>query len=274
MFRSDNGNEFICLTEYFRDNGVIHETSCVGTPQQNGRVERKHRHILNVARAVRFQANLPIEFWRECALTAGYLINRTPSAVLKGKTLFEMLYNRPPPIQHLRVFGCLCYVHEQRHGGDKFASRSKRSIFIGYPFGKKGWRVYDLETGKILVSRDVIFCEDKFPFEDSTSSPSTIDDFGLELSILPEALPSSPPAPVIPMVPEHTPSVPLVEETETEELVTDLVEGAHDDGHSEIDDVVGAAVDDVHIAMPTPSSTETDLLNSQPIEELLGKGHR
>lgn len=50
--RSDNGTEFICLTQYFRTKGIIHETSCVGTPQQNGRVGRKHRHIVNVARAL------------------------------------------------------------------------------------------------------------------------------------------------------------------------------------------------------------------------------
>ena len=70
ILRSDNGTEFMCLTKYFREQGIIHETSCVGTPQQNGPVERKDRHILNVARALRFQAGLPIEFWAECALTA------------------------------------------------------------------------------------------------------------------------------------------------------------------------------------------------------------
>lgn len=121
-----------------------------------------------IARALRFHASLPIQFGGAgmCS-SCGLLDYRTPSVVLKGKTPFEMLYQRPPPIQHLRTFGCLCFVHEQKHGIDKFASRSKRSIFVGYPFGKKGWRVYDLEGKKISVSRDVVFMEDEFPFSSS-----------------------------------------------------------------------------------------------------------
>ncbi|XP_056848842.1 uncharacterized protein LOC130498986 [Raphanus sativus] len=61
--RSDNGTEFMCLSEFFQDKGIVHQTSCVDTPQQNGRVERKHRHILNVARALLFQSRLPVKFW-------------------------------------------------------------------------------------------------------------------------------------------------------------------------------------------------------------------
>ena len=162
--RSDNGTEFMCMTSFFREHGIIHETSCVGTPQQNGRVERKHRHILNVARALRFQSSLPIEFWGECILTAAYLINRTPSKLLNGQTPFERLYLRSPPLTHLRVFGCLCYAHNQNHRGDKFDSRSVQGVFIGYPTGKKGWRVLNPDTGKIFVSRDVVFCETEFPY--------------------------------------------------------------------------------------------------------------
>ena len=52
--RSDNGTEFTCMKGYFMEHGIIFQSSCTSTPQQNGRVERKHRHILNVARAFRF----------------------------------------------------------------------------------------------------------------------------------------------------------------------------------------------------------------------------
>ena len=55
--RSDNGTEFMCLARYFREKGITHQTSCVATPQQNGRVERKHMHILNVARSLLFGGN-------------------------------------------------------------------------------------------------------------------------------------------------------------------------------------------------------------------------
>jgi len=61
---SDNGTEFTKgeMQDYFLKLGVFHETSCVDTPQQNGRLEQQNRHLLNVARALRFQAHLPIKF--------------------------------------------------------------------------------------------------------------------------------------------------------------------------------------------------------------------
>ncbi|KAL9226203.1 hypothetical protein vseg_002041 [Gypsophila vaccaria] len=172
IIRTDNGTEFTCLKNYFDTQGILHQTTCVGTSQQNGRVERKHRHILNVARALRFQAGLPVEFWGECVLTAGYLINRTPSVLLQGKTPYEVLFAKRPSYANLRTFGCLCYVKHPRKDGDKFASRSRRCIFVGYPFGKKGWEVYDLETKEYFISRDVVFDEFNFPFLSKIASPA------------------------------------------------------------------------------------------------------
>lgn len=168
VIRSDNGTEFICLKTQFLERGIIFQISCTGTPQQNGRVERKHRHILNVARALRFQGNLPISFWGECILTAGYLINRTPTPLLNGKSPYEVLNGHPPSYDHLRTFGALCYVNNQGRKGDKFASRSRRCVFVGYPHGKKGWKLFDLENKTYFVSRDVDFFEAEFPFVQST----------------------------------------------------------------------------------------------------------
>ena len=52
--RSVNGPKFF-IKDFFSSKGIIHQTSCVYIPQQNGRVERKHQHILNVVRALMFQ---------------------------------------------------------------------------------------------------------------------------------------------------------------------------------------------------------------------------
>ncbi|GKB84192.1 putative RNA-directed DNA polymerase [Tanacetum coccineum] len=86
MVRSDNGTEFVNhkMNNLFSDLGIIHQTSCAHTPQQNGIAERKHRHLLNVARSLTFQEGIPIRFWSDCVLTAVYLINRLPSSVLNG----------------------------------------------------------------------------------------------------------------------------------------------------------------------------------------------
>jgi len=75
MIRVDNDTKFIPLHSFLQNKGIELQNSCIHTPQQNGVVERKHRHILNVARSLLFQSNAPLEFWGECVLIAVYLIN-------------------------------------------------------------------------------------------------------------------------------------------------------------------------------------------------------
>ncbi|KAI3698063.1 hypothetical protein L6452_31175 [Arctium lappa] len=122
-FRSDNGIEFVNnkLCEFFKSKGIFHQTSCVYTPQQNGVVKRKHRHLLNVVRALMFQGNVPLNIWSECIITATYLINRTPCSVLNGKCPYELVFAFAPVLSHLRNLGCLCFAVKPNIS-DKFSS--------------------------------------------------------------------------------------------------------------------------------------------------------
>lgn len=83
----------------------------------------------------------------------------------------EVLFGQPLTYDHIKVFGSLCFAKIQPK--DKFMSQSRRRVFVGYPFGQKGWKLYDIETEEIFVSRDVIFFETIFPFRNSQSDSPT-----------------------------------------------------------------------------------------------------
>ncbi|XP_019087549.1 PREDICTED: uncharacterized protein LOC109127378 [Camelina sativa] len=119
-------------------------------------------------------AFLPVKFWGECVLSASHLINRTPTSLLQGKTSYEMLYGKPPSFDSLKVFGCLAYAPKLSRDKDKFGERSRKCVFLGYPYGKKGWTMYDLEKNDFFVSRDVQFHEMVIPFAIMSTTVSDI----------------------------------------------------------------------------------------------------
>ena len=98
------------LSIFFASKGITHQTSCVETPQQNDIVERKHQHILNVTRALLFQAHLPPIFWEFAVNHVVFLVNSIPTPLLNNITPYENLFDKPYDISFLKVFGSLCYV--------------------------------------------------------------------------------------------------------------------------------------------------------------------
>ncbi|KAI3723909.1 hypothetical protein L2E82_35671 [Cichorium intybus] len=175
--RTDNGSEFRSrhMLDFYATHGILLETSCPYTPQQNGVVERKHRHLLEMARALRFQASLPIEFWGECVLTAAYVINKLPTPVLENKTPHEILLGKEPTYDHFRVFGCLAYAHDTLGKQDKFRERGRACVFLGYPMGQKGYKLYDVKNQKTYITRNVTFVGNIFPFGEDYERHKDID---------------------------------------------------------------------------------------------------
>ena len=169
-------------------------------PQQNSVVERKHQHLLNVAQALFFQSRVPLHFWGECATTTTYLFNRTLSPLLQHNTPYELLYGKPLDYDALRVFGCIAYSSALLPSRHKFTPCVVPCVFVGYPTGYKGYKLYNLTTCTFLVSRDVTFHESNFPFH-SISLPHTATDF-----IIPPDLVLPTPQPDFPDQPPITPT--------------------------------------------------------------------
>ncbi|GJR48483.1 cysteine-rich receptor-like protein kinase 8 [Tanacetum coccineum] len=94
-----------------------------------------------------------------------------PSSVLKFKTPYEMLLNEVPSYDHLRLFRCLAMANNPSRTTNKFAERGVPYLFIGYPLHQKGYKLYNLQTHFVFVSRDVVFYEHMFPFSASTMLP-------------------------------------------------------------------------------------------------------
>lgn len=164
ILRCYNGSEFNLSTLFHKFGTVIHH-SYVERPQQNARVEKKHQHLLNVARSLFFQSHIPLGYWGDCVLTASYLINHTLSSIFQHSHLtpFHILFNKPPKYSHLRSFGCLCFASTLTRNRNNFSPRAIKCVFLGYPFGYKGYKLLDITTNNVFVSRDVVFHEHIFP---------------------------------------------------------------------------------------------------------------
>ncbi|KAL4010710.1 hypothetical protein IC575_027725 [Cucumis melo] len=178
ILRTDNAMEYkdSRFLSFLAQQGTLIQRSCPHTSQQNGRAERKHRHILDSVRAQLLSGSCPEKFWGEAALTSVYVINRLPSQVIHNISPFERLYGTPPTYSHLKVFGCACFVLLHSHEHTKLEPRARLCCFLGYGTEHKGFRCWDPISQRLRISRHVTFWEHRMfsslsSFHASLSSP-------------------------------------------------------------------------------------------------------
>jgi hypothetical protein len=102
---------------------------------------------------------MPHHYWAETVVTAVYIMNRTPTTAMHGMTLKEKYSGRKLDLSHLKVFGCIAYVHVPNELRTKLHPKAKKCVFIGYSLEQKGYKCYNPITREMRVSRDVVFDE-------------------------------------------------------------------------------------------------------------------
>ena len=178
VLRSDNAPEYFSdsFINFMSSQGILHQSSCAYTPQQNGVAERKNRHLIETARTLLLHHNVPLRFWADAVLAACYLINRMPSSVLQHKVPHQLLYsNQPLYALPPRVFGCTCFVHNHSPGRDKLSARSLKCIFLGYSQVQRDYKCYSPDTQRYYFSADVTFFESS-PFYSSSHDKHHISE--------------------------------------------------------------------------------------------------
>ncbi|KAL5839724.1 hypothetical protein ACOSQ4_012332 [Xanthoceras sorbifolium] len=133
-----------------------------------------NRTLLERTRAMLGAAGLDKNFWAEAVNTACYVVNRAPSTAIELKTPMEMWTGKPIDYSNLHIFGSPVYVMYNAQETTKLDPKSRKCLFLGYADGVKGYRLWDPTAHKVIVSRDVIFMEDKRQeANDSTTNESS-----------------------------------------------------------------------------------------------------
>ena len=137
-------------------------TTTTYTPQQNGVSETKNRTILNMVRCLLTKSGVSKEFWPEVVNWSVHILNRNPTFVVKNMTPEEVWSGRKLTVDHFRIFGCIAYAHIPDKKRYKLDGKGEKCIFLGVSDQSKAYKLYNPTTKKIIISRDVVFDEERF----------------------------------------------------------------------------------------------------------------
>ncbi|KAI5328241.1 hypothetical protein L3X38_027638 [Prunus dulcis] len=139
--RSDRGGEYTSLefSKFCEELGLERQLTVAYSPQQNGVAERKNRTVVEMARTMMHEKQIPLKFWAEAVSTAIYLQNQSPTSALDNTTPFEKFRGRKLGVKHLRIFGSLCYIHILSQKRHKLEETGMKGVFLGYGICEKSF---------------------------------------------------------------------------------------------------------------------------------------
>ena len=73
---------------------------------------------------------MPHSFWAEAASTTAQIMNKTPTTVIHYVTPEEKFTGKKPDLSHLKVFGCISYVHVPNELHTKLDPKAGKCVFI------------------------------------------------------------------------------------------------------------------------------------------------
>ncbi|CAL2265082.1 unnamed protein product [Prunus armeniaca] len=161
--RTDRGGEFTSneFGEFCKANGITRQLTTAYTPQQNGVTERKNRTVMNLVRCMLTEKQVPKAFWPEAVRWCVHVLNRCPTLAVQNRTPEEAWSGMKPTVEYFRVFGCLAHVHVPDQKRIKLDDKSTQCVLLGVSDESKAYRLFDPVSKKIIVSRDVVFEENK-----------------------------------------------------------------------------------------------------------------
>ncbi|GJT22942.1 retrovirus-related pol polyprotein from transposon TNT 1-94 [Tanacetum coccineum] len=157
--RIDNGTEFFnqILSKYYERVGIFHQKIIPRTPQQNSVVKIQNRTLVEAARTMLIFSKAPVFLWAEAVATACYTQNRSLIYTRHNKTPYELVHDKKPGLTFFRVFGALCYPANDNEDLGKLQPTADIGVFVGYAPSRKGYRIYNKRTRKIMETIHVQF---------------------------------------------------------------------------------------------------------------------
>ena len=112
-----------------------------------------------MARTILNESNVEKYVWAEAINTSCYILNRVSIRNFLNKTPYELWIGRKPNISYFHIFGCYCYILNNKDNLGKFDSKSDKAIFLGYSTTSKAYRVFNLRTRTLEESMHIKFDE-------------------------------------------------------------------------------------------------------------------